>query len=281
MKLLARFAWLLLAGCGTYQPPPRPTPRDASHVDASMGATWDAVIDLFATRNIPIRTIERASGLIVTDPLRVGEEGSAWANCGVLNGRVLGPTRATYNVLVRGDSAAATVRTTVLWIRTHENDEPVECTSSYIWERGLETDVKARAERQGRPDERRLAGLVPARPDPPPAVKAPPAPTAPAAPPTARTGEDLMKNAGFRRAITDAQLAGLVLGFREVGVDTLALELADLALTSPSTDQNLGRLYLAYRGTTEYRPASAMQLFHDGQRIGWYTSSGLAWGVVR
>lgn len=30
-------------------------------MNASMGHTWDAVIDLFASRIIPIRTIERAS----------------------------------------------------------------------------------------------------------------------------------------------------------------------------------------------------------------------------
>jgi len=281
MKLLAPVLVLLSAGCGTYQPPPRPAPREASHVDASLGATWDAVIDLFATRNIPIRTIERASGLIVTDPLRVGEEGTAWANCGVFNGRVLPPTRATYNVLVRGDSAEATVRTTVLWIRTREKDEPLECTSTYIWERGLEMEVKARAEQQSGRADRRLAALTPARPAPPPAAEAPPAPAPPAPPGAARLSEELMKNAGFRRAITDAQLAGLVTGFREVGVDTLALELADLALTSPGTDQSLGRLYLAYRGTTGYRPATAIQLFHDGQGIGWYTTAGLGWGAVR
>ena len=112
MKLLSRAVCLLLAAYSSYRPPPPPTPRDASQVNASMGETWDAVIDLFATRNIPIRTIERASGLIVTDPLRVGEEGKAWADCGALNGRVRGPDRATYNVLVRGDSNEATVRTT-------------------------------------------------------------------------------------------------------------------------------------------------------------------------
>lgn len=279
MKLLVpTTACVLLAGCSTYKPPPPPTPRDASLVTASMGQTWDAVIDLFATRNIPIRTIERASGLIVTDALSVGLEGNTWASCGTRNGKILAPDRATYNVLVRGDSALATVRTTVLWARTADPVVP-ECTSSYIWERGLETEVKARAERQGREAAAHAAplGLVPpAQPSPAP-QPAPP----PAGPPTIRSAQELMNNLGFRRAMIDAQRIGIISDFHEISPDTLALELADLALTSPSTDNSLSGVYLAYRGTTGYRPGSAIKLFHDGQSVGWYTTAGLAWGVVR
>jgi hypothetical protein len=279
MKLLVRAtACVLLAGCSSpaYQPPPRPAPREASHVVASMDQTWDAVIDVFATRNIPIRTIERASGLIVTDALRVGEEGSAWANCGTVGGKVLVPDRATYNVLVRGDSSEATVRTTVLWSRAEEPGA-TECASTYIWERMLEADVKTRAERQGRVVAREAVQL---REVPPGQPTVPPDPPV-TGPPTIRKADELMENPGFRRAMTDAQRIGIVSGFNEIAVDTLALELADLALTSASTDHSLSGLYLAYRGTTGHRPGSAMELFHDGQSVGWYNSAGLTWGTVR
>lgn len=279
MKLLVRAAaCVLVAGCTTYKPPPPPTPRDASLVTASMGQTWDAVIDLFATRNIPIRTIERASGLIVTDALRVGQEGNTYASCGTKNGKVLAPDRATYNVLVRGDSSMATVRTTVLWTRTAEPIVP-ECTSTFIWERALETDVKARAERQGRQVARETVRLRPVPPGQPSSAPAP-AP-APGGPPAIRSAEQLMDNLGFRRAMADAQRIGIVADFHEIAIDTLALDLADAALTSASTDHSLSGLYLAYRGTTGYRPGSAMKLFHDGQSIGWYDHAGLTWGMVR
>lgn len=276
MKLLARAAWLLLVGCASYRPPPQPTPRDASRVFASMDETWDAVIDLFAMRNIPIRTIERASGLIGTDPLPVGDEGKPWANCGAVNGRVRGPNRAIYNVLVRGDSNAATVRATVLWTRASQ-DESTECTSTYVWERELETGIKSRAELQVR------RGVRPARPTPvlSDSIAAPARSDAPSAADSVRTPDELMKNLGFRRAMNDARRIGIVTGFREVGRDTLAVQLADLALTSASTDHSLGLVYLAYRGTTDYRPSSAMELFHDGQAIGWYNTTGLTWGTVR
>lgn len=279
MKLLvSATACALLAGCSSpaYQPPPRPAPRDASRVSASMGQTWDAVIDLFATRNIPIRTIERASGLIVTDALRVGEEGTAYANCGTMGGKVLTADRATYNVLVRGDSTEATVRTTVLWSRAEE-PSAAECASTYIWERALETDVKARAERQGR-----LAAMEAVQTRPAPPTRPPPAPDPPAARlPIIRKGDELMQDPGFRQAMSDAQRIGIVSGFSEIAIDTLAVELADLALTSASTDHSLSGVYLAYLGTTEHRPGSAIELFHDGQSIGWYGKSGLIWGVVR
>jgi hypothetical protein len=279
MKLLVpTTACVLLAGCTTYKPPPPPTPRDASLVTASMGQTWDAVIDLFATRNIPIRTIERASGLIVTDALSVGQEGNTWASCGTRNGKVLPPDRATYNVLVRGDSTLATVRTTVLWARTADPIVP-ECTSTFIWERALETDVKARAERQGRQVARETVQL---RPVPPGQPSVPPAPApAPGGPPAIRSPDQLMDNLGFRRAMADAQRIGIVADFHEIAIDTLALDLADVALTSASTDHSLSGLYLAYRGTTGYRPKSAMKLFHDGQSVGWYDNAGLTWGMVR
>ncbi len=135
-----------------------------------MGRTWDAVIDQFAERNIPIRTIERVSGLIVTDDLTVGTDGYWWADCGRITGvstvrrkkqsptaesndssratnaSHLGPTRATYNILVRGDSLESTVKATVRWTHVSEKAVVKECTTNHSWERGLEEEVKKGAE---------------------------------------------------------------------------------------------------------------------------------------
>ena len=85
---------LVCAACNSYQAPLPPAPRDATHVSASAGQTWDAVVDLFAARDIPIRTIDRATGLVATDELSVGTEGRKWADCGKLNSVLLGPDRA-------------------------------------------------------------------------------------------------------------------------------------------------------------------------------------------
>jgi hypothetical protein len=161
---------LLLVSCTSYKPPPAPEPREATHVDASMGRTWDGVIDQFAARNIPIRTIERVSGLIVTDELTVGTDGYWWADCGqstgwsttrrrkprrpaeandtvpITNPNHLGPTHATYNILVRGDSLESTVKATVRWTHISEKAVVKECTTNHSWERGFEQQVKTRAE---------------------------------------------------------------------------------------------------------------------------------------
>lgn len=130
-----------LAACVTA--PATAPERAATPVNASTGKTWDAVIDVFAERNIPIRNMERASGFIAAEPELVSQkDGQAWADCGGALGVRLGAQRATYNVLVRGDSSHATVRATVLWERTGNQG----CTTRGVWERDFESLVKARAE---------------------------------------------------------------------------------------------------------------------------------------
>lgn len=62
---------LILSGCIKTTGPGEPVPRSAMPVSASFGKTWDAVIDVFAVKNIPIRTLERVSGLIAAEPSNV------------------------------------------------------------------------------------------------------------------------------------------------------------------------------------------------------------------
>jgi hypothetical protein len=180
-------ALIALTGCG-YQAPALPTPRDATEITASFGRTWDAVIDEFADRNIPIRTIERASGLIASELLTISHDARGEADCGELNGRAVYPTHAIYNVLVRGDSSRATVKATMRWVRVSGN-ESVTCSTLHRWESGLEDLVKRRAER---PAASRPVRDNPARtatrsvPEPAPAPVEPTA--APAAPAPAGVG---------------------------------------------------------------------------------------------
>jgi hypothetical protein len=148
--------FLLLAAC-TYTPPGTVAPvRAPTPVQAPFTRAWNAVIDVFADRNIPIRTIDRASGFAATEALSVNsEDGKAWADCGATDGGPLGPERATYNVLVRGDSTASTVRITVTWsttVRLADGRTPYgqDCTTRGVWEADVESKIKAIAEGQGR-----------------------------------------------------------------------------------------------------------------------------------
>jgi hypothetical protein len=297
---------VLLPACYRYQPPPPGEPRNATSVDASMGATWDAVIDLFATRSIPIRTIERVSGIIAADLLSVDSaNGLKWADCDTFGHRQIPPNTAISNVLVRGDSTSSTVRTSVRWSRRSFKEGDLECTSRYVWERALEQDVKERSEAEYRRNPRHASApdIAPQRQSPPQAEttsetaasgSTPAAPTqrtAPDLPPGSevarspadgvRTNDQLMANVNFRRAVGDVMRLAMVTGFRELRPDTLTVELDDGAFTSASTEYNLGRLYLAYRGTTDYSGEGALELEHDGRRVGLYVPGRLTWEAVR
>src|SRR2546429_5928198 len=97
-----RYAAVLLVIAACYSPPTTTAaPRSAMAVNASFDRTWTAVIDVFADRNVPIRTLDRTSGFVATDELRVGSEGADWADCGSGAGGTIGPAHAGYNVRIR------------------------------------------------------------------------------------------------------------------------------------------------------------------------------------
>jgi hypothetical protein len=58
-----------LSACIAPIAPAPAQPRQPTAVAASFGKTWDGVIDEFASRNIPIKAMDRASGFIATDAL--------------------------------------------------------------------------------------------------------------------------------------------------------------------------------------------------------------------
>lgn len=146
VPVLPAAALVASLGCGYKAPTPPPSPRNATEVTASFGRTWDAVVDEFADRNIPIRTIERASGLVATELLTILHDARSEADCGTFNGRALSPTHAIYNVVVRGDSARATVKATTRWVRVNK-DASITCETTHRWEGALEERIKGRAER--------------------------------------------------------------------------------------------------------------------------------------
>jgi hypothetical protein len=128
-------------GCATM--PPAQVERPVTSVSASFGRTWDAVIDAFAAKNIPIKTMERASGFISADAASVFPvDAAGWADCGKALGVRFFANRASYNVTVRGDSTRSTVRVTATW-----SANSTQCTSTGVWESERESDVRSRAER--------------------------------------------------------------------------------------------------------------------------------------
>lgn len=150
---IAAVLTVMMAACAS--PPPPQTPRLPTSVAASFGRTWDAVIDQFANSNIPVHTMERASGFISTGPLSTSSESrtnlDAYADCGkdMIKPR---PDRVEYNVVVRGDSSSATIRTTAKWVRSGDAATytmEIQCSSLGGWEAAFEAGVRRQAE--GRP----------------------------------------------------------------------------------------------------------------------------------
>lgn len=129
--------------------PPAPlAPRPALEVAAPFSRTWDAAIDHFATNNIQIKTIDRASGILVAEPMTTS--GTLFADCGrTMLDMPIVPTHATWNLLVRGDSVKSTVKATIRFvaISTGRYGSTTECTSKGVWESGFEQEIKTRAEK--------------------------------------------------------------------------------------------------------------------------------------
>jgi hypothetical protein len=278
---------ILVVSCVGYSAPDPPTPREATDVNASLGRTWDAVIDLFAARLIPIRTIERASGLIVTDQLSVGPEGREWADCGKTSAGRYRPNYATYNVLVRGDSTRARVKATVRWVYSDLKGKVLECSTTHVWETALEQGVKTRAEEQ-KVAHASTAGPsahpndVPSKSSSTSSVDPPSQPgavesTQPSTTPVAgRTNAELLADPEFNRAIRDLRALRFLAGFQEGGPDTLLVDVSDKALSTNLSEYNLGRLFSAYYRMSNWYPRTIILFSNRGQVLGAYRRNGLS-----
>lgn len=129
-------------------------------VRASFAKTWEAAVDVFAERNIPIKTVDRASGLIVAEVQAVSVKDSVGlADCGSnALGIKLWPDVATWNLLVRGDSTRATVKANVRFVMvtgstrglfgTEQQGTVTDCSTLGKWETDFETQLKAAAEKK-------------------------------------------------------------------------------------------------------------------------------------
>ena len=142
---LVTCALSLFPACVRYQPPRDYPAPDALSVNASFDRTWGAVIDRFALGNIPIKTIERASGIIVAEPLSVASASSKkYADCGTQG--ILNPPaqRASYSVRVTGDSLRSAIRVAA----SFGSPLDVYCRSKGVFETEFMTAIKAAAEKR-------------------------------------------------------------------------------------------------------------------------------------
>jgi hypothetical protein len=126
--------------------PPAPAARSDTPVNASFGATWDAVVDYFARSSIPVKTIDRSSGLIAAEATQLAGDNSPYAVCS--NGFIkFAPVGGSFNALIRGDSTRSTVRVTTTWMYpTTPGAMTVRCVTTDAWEKQFESAIKTKAE---------------------------------------------------------------------------------------------------------------------------------------
>lgn len=154
-RLAAAVVALLCTACIHMVPPSPAVPHGPMDVNASTTKTWDAVIDVFASKNIPIKTMDHSSGFIVAEEMRVPQpEGrgvkSQYADCGSYNRLPYLPTHANYNVRVKGDTTHSTVQVAVFWksVLNPTSGAAIQCTTKGVWETDAETEIKELAEKR-------------------------------------------------------------------------------------------------------------------------------------
>lgn len=138
--VLSAFAF---AGCASL--PAAPAARPDTEIQASFGRSWDAVVDYFARSSIPIKTIDRSSGLIAAETQRLAGDNSPYAKCsnGFFSFQAEG---ASFNALIRGDSTHSTVRVTANWIPVNNGGITIHCQTTDVWEKQFESAIKEKAE---------------------------------------------------------------------------------------------------------------------------------------
>lgn len=116
-----------VASAASATAPGKHTVKEAASVSADVDQTWIAVIDVFAEHNWPIQTVDKASGLIVTDWIRVDRpEADDAADCGSAPLRDNFGADVRFSVRVRAEGRGAKVHVVTTW---RGRPQPIDCTS--------------------------------------------------------------------------------------------------------------------------------------------------------
>lgn len=146
MKLINLCVFLIafvVSSCGGFQPPAEPAPRTGKVIDVSFDKAWNAVIDVFAEKNISIKTLDRSSGLIVAERGSISSNQYLnpdivnWSDCGGFSPTMrVYANRVGYNILVRGDSVRSTIKANFVFehIGTGQYSSDFECVSKGVLE---------------------------------------------------------------------------------------------------------------------------------------------------
>ena len=121
---------VLVLGCAT--PPQSHIFKKTWTVPGTFEETWSATVQLFAEKGWPIATLEKASGIIVSDWVSIGTQ-SPYADCGTPGIATIQRREAKFNVFIRkGDSGPSlTVNANFRELRVFDSQSFYQdCTST-------------------------------------------------------------------------------------------------------------------------------------------------------
>lgn len=151
--LLGLTLFIFLTSC-IPMPPLQYNFDPASNYYRSYDEVWESLINLLADINIPIKTIEKASGIVATDEMNApipsvppgARVETAYYDCGVPGGlSTINGVRARYNVFVRKLSDNDTsMRINVSYSGSHWLGNDFQGWVTCLSKGGLEEDLHAR-----------------------------------------------------------------------------------------------------------------------------------------
>jgi hypothetical protein len=87
--------------CSVYQPPMQKNIQNQNQYNYSYDLVWDAVINYFADNGLSIKTIEKSSGLIVTEYYKTKNIDEDIVDCGTVTaGGIINDGEYSFNVRV-------------------------------------------------------------------------------------------------------------------------------------------------------------------------------------
>lgn len=133
-----------LSGCAT-APKVQEFDRSSTYSDATFDQVWNAVIDMFGERNWAISNMEKASGFINTDWMRVNGMGK-YLDCG--NPGILTESNhmGRFNIVVRQEAGTKVTINTV-WRAQRalgQTTTDVDCVSTGVLEGELHTALASK-----------------------------------------------------------------------------------------------------------------------------------------
>jgi len=122
--------------------PANEAPDNSREISGEVDAVWSDIIDVFAIRGIPLATVDKDAGIVVSEPAAVSDP--SLADCGQLSwGEKVLEFSAEYSVLVRhtnSSSQQVTVASEYVqerWSMVKDDVHDVPCESTGAFEAAL------------------------------------------------------------------------------------------------------------------------------------------------